>query len=80
MSNYRYLKFKISDDLSGISSYRGTINGKFILMEYDYKTNSLVYDFNDEINTTETENNLKIIVVDNVGNSTTFEGTFFRKN
>ena len=80
MSNYRYLKFKISDDLSGISSYRGTINGKFILMEYDYKTNSLVYDFNDEVNTTETENNLKIIVVDNVGNSTTFEGTFFRKN
>jgi len=49
-------------------------------MEYDYKTNSLVYDFNDEVNTTETENNLKIIVVDNVGNSTTFEGTFFRKN
>ncbi|MBW2961358.1 M23 family metallopeptidase [Mesonia aestuariivivens] len=80
MSNYRYLKFKISDDLSGISSYRATINGKFILMEYDYKTNMLVYDFNDNIITDETENNLKIIVLDNVGNSTTFEGTFFRKN
>ncbi|SHI79078.1 Peptidase family M23 [Mesonia phycicola] len=80
MSNYRYLKFKISDDLSGISSYRATINGKFILMEYDYKTDMLVYDFNDEVITNETNNNLKIIVVDNVGNSTTFEGTFFRKN
>jgi hypothetical protein len=80
MSTYRYLKFKISDDRSGISSYRATINGKFILMEYDYKTNSLVYDFNDNVNTEETENNLKLIVVDNVGNSTTFEGVFFRKN
>lgn len=80
MSNYRYLKFKISDNLSGISSYRATINGKFILMEYDYKTNSLVYDFNDHIITNATENNLKLIVIDNVGNSTTFEGTFFRKN
>jgi len=80
MSNYSHLTFKISDDLSGVSSYRATINGKFILMEYDYKTNSLVYDFNDEVITEETENNLKIIVLDNVGNSTTFEGIFFRKN
>lgn len=47
-------------------------------MEYDYKKNTLTYDFNDRINT-ETENNLKVIVTDNVGNSTTFESTFFRK-
>ncbi|MFC0520365.1 M23 family metallopeptidase [Mesonia maritima] len=79
MSNYRYLKFKIADDKTGISSYRATINGEFILMEYDYKTDMLVYDFNDEAVTHSTENKLKIIVVDNVGNSTTFEGTFFRK-
>ncbi|WP_121667606.1 M23 family metallopeptidase [Mesonia aquimarina] len=78
MSNYRFLKFKIADDETGISSYRATINGEFILMEYDYKTDSLVYDFNDNV-VNITENNLKIIVVDNVGNSTTFEGTFFRK-
>lgn len=78
MSNYRYLKFKIEDDLSGIQSYRATINGKFILMEYDYKTDLLTFDFNDNI-VTETENNLKLIVIDNVGNTTTFEGTFYRK-
>ena len=47
-------------------------------MEYDYKTNTLVHDFNDTI-VTDTENNLKIIVTDNVGNSSTFEATFFRK-
>lgn len=78
MSNYRYLKFKIADSETGISSYRGTLNGEFILMEYDYKTDTLIYDFNDNV-VSMTENNLKIIVVDNVGNSTTFEGRFFRK-
>ena len=79
MSKYRYLKFKISDDASGIKGYRATVNGKFILMEYDYKTKTLVHDFNDNV-VTDTENNLKLIVTDNVGNSSTFETTFFRKN
>ena len=79
MSKYRYLKFKISDDKSGIKGYRATVNGKFILMEYDYKTRTLTHDFNDN-SVTDTENNLKLIVTDNVGNSSTFEATFFRKN
>ena len=78
MSKYRYLKFKIEDEDSGIKSYRATINGKYILMEYDYKTNTLIHDFNDNV-VTDTENNLKLIVTDNVGNSATFETTFFRK-
>lgn len=78
LSNYRYLKFKITDDLSGISNYRATVNGKFILMEYEYKTNTLTFDFNDNV-VTDTKNELKLIVTDNVGNSSTFEATFFRK-
>ncbi len=79
MSKYRYLKFKIEDNASGIKGYRATVNGKFILMEYDYKTKMLTHDFNDNV-VTDTENNLKLIVTDNVGNSSTFETTFFRKN
>ncbi|NNK40863.1 MAG: M23 family peptidase, partial [Winogradskyella sp.] len=78
LSKYRYLKVKINDDLSGISNYRATVNGKWILMEYDYKTGLLVHDFNDNV-ITDTKNDLKIIVTDNVGNNTTFEATFFRK-
>ncbi|MDY2586879.1 M23 family metallopeptidase [Winogradskyella aquimaris] len=78
LSKYRYLKVKIDDDLSGISKYRATVNGQWILMEYDYKTNMLVHDFNDNV-VKDTKNDLKIIVTDNVGNSSTFEATFFRK-
>lgn len=78
LSNYRYLKVKIADDLSGIGTYRATVNGKYLLMEYDYKTGILTHDFNDLV-VTDTRNELKIIVTDNVGNNTTFEATFFRK-
>ncbi|WP_299600114.1 M23 family metallopeptidase [uncultured Aquimarina sp.] len=78
MSKANFLKIKIDDTDSGIKSYRATINGKFVLMEYDYKTGMLVYDFNDKI-ISETENKFKLIVLDKVGNSTTFETTFFRK-
>lgn len=79
ISKNRFLKLKITDDFSGISSYRATVNGKFIMMEYNHKTNLLTHDFNDGI-VTDTENKLKVIVTDNVGNNTTFEATFFRKN
>ena len=78
ISKESYLKVKIVDDLSGISNYRATINGKWVLMEYDFKTDLLTYDFDDKV-ISDTENNLKVIVTDNVGNSATFEATFFRK-
>ena len=78
LTNFRYLKFKITDDLSGISNYRATINGKWILVEYEYKTNTLTFDFNDNV-ANDTKNELKLVVTDNVGNSSTFESTFFKK-
>ncbi|WP_296316848.1 M23 family metallopeptidase [Winogradskyella sp. UBA3174] len=78
LSKYRYLKVKIEDELSGISKYRASVNGNWILMEYDYKTKTLIHDFNDNM-IKDTKNELKIIVTDNVGNSSTFEAVFFRK-
>ena len=78
ISNNKTLQLTVVDDLSGIHSYKATLNGKFILMEYNFKKNVLIYDFSDKI-TDATENNLKLIVEDNVGNSATFEANFFRK-
>jgi hypothetical protein len=78
ISTNKTLEFKINDSKSGISNYRATVNGKFILMEYDYKTKKLIHFFSDN-KVTDTENKLKLIVTDNVGNSSTFEATFFRK-
>ncbi|MDT0540776.1 M23 family metallopeptidase [Croceitalea sp. P059] len=78
LSNYRYLSLKITDDLSGINTYSATINGNWVLMEYEPKTNTITYNFDDKIEN-ETQCDLKVVVTDNVGNSTTFEQTFFRK-
>ena len=78
LSKYRYLKVKLDDDISGIKNYRATVNGKWILMEYDAKTGILTHDFNDKV-VTDIKNNFKIIVTDNAGNSAKFEATFFRK-
>ncbi len=78
ISGNETLKVRISDDLSGIDAYRATVNGKFILMEYEYKDNTLTHYFSDNI-ISETENELKIIVTDNVGNTSTFKAKFYRK-
>lgn len=78
ISNNKTLKIKIKDLHSGISRYRATLNNTFILMEYNHKKDVLTYDFNDNM-VSDTQNNLRLIVTDNVGNSTTFEAIFFRK-
>jgi murein DD-endopeptidase MepM/ murein hydrolase activator NlpD len=68
---------KISDDMSGIATFDAWLNGKWILMHYDYKTRIIFHNFSDGI-VTDGRNDLKVTVTDNVGNSTTFETHFFR--
>jgi hypothetical protein len=77
ITNLNTLQFTISDDLSGIKSYEGYLNGKWILLEYESKTKKLIHHFSDGI-VAEGKNDLKITVTDNVGNSTIFETQFFR--
>ncbi len=78
LTKYRYLKFKISDNLSGIKSYRGEIDGKWILLEYDPKKRLLTYDFNDAT-LIGTKHSLKVIAIDNVNNTKVYIATFYRK-
>jgi len=77
ISASKTLQFLISDEGSGIQSYNGYLNDEWILFEYDYKTKKLTHDFSDNV-VKEGRNDLKLIVVDNVGNSTIFETHFFR--
>jgi len=79
MTKSNFLYMKISDKGSGIKKYRGTINGKWVLMEYDAKKKLLSYNFADKAHESG-ENKFKLIVIDNVGNNSIFEMTFFRKN
>lgn len=71
------IKAYISDDLSGIKEYSAYLNGKWILMEYENKLNRLQHNFSDDM-FQNGRNDFKLIVKDNMGNTTTFE-SFFTK-
>ena len=62
------IKFRISDDLSGIKYYYPTIDGKWIVMDYDAKNNLLTYKIDDRFEQGNRE--FVIRVVDERGNET----------
>jgi len=77
ISDQKKIEFVINDASSGIKSYNGYLNGKWILFEYENKTRKITHTFDDEI-VAEGANDLKIEVIDNVGNSAIFETHFSR--
>ena len=77
LSKQKQIKVVISDDFSGIKSYNGYLNDQWILMEYESKLKRLTYTFDDK-HFIEGKNNLKVAVVDNVGNSSIFETQFIK--
>jgi hypothetical protein len=78
LSKYNYLRLKIQDDYTGVKSFRGEINGRWIRLEYEPKDHSLVYDFNDLV-FDEALHQLSIEAEDFVGNKTHFTINFYRK-
>ena len=79
IDTYKTISIKISDDLSGIDTYNAYLNGKWILMEYDYKTKKLVHNLSDNIYV-KGKNDFKLVVTDEMNNSTTFESYFYKNN
>lgn len=74
--NTNKLEFKILDNFSGINSYRGEVDGKWILFEYDYKSSSLTCPLAKTLKSNSKEHNLKLIVSDGCGNSSTVNFRF----
>ena len=68
------IKLTIKDKESGIKSYRGEIDNKWILMDYDHKKNLLRFDIQDNLSKGEHIFTLKVI--DNVGNTTKYQAKF----
>lgn len=79
LSNFRSLRFKISDEQTGIKSYKATINGKWALFEHEPKKNEITFWFDDYFLLEGTKHLLEIDVIDQVGNTTSQKLTFFRK-
>jgi hypothetical protein len=73
----RQIKIRISDNLSGISSFRGEIDGKYALFEYDAKNSLLKYTFDNEKLHPGTHH-LKLTVSDRCKNISVYENVFAR--
>lgn len=76
-TNSKSLNLTISDEQSGVAKVNGYINNKWVLFEYEPKLKRITHVFEDRF-LVDGVNNLKIEVIDNVGNSTIFESTFNR--
>ncbi len=77
ISDQKSISLTITDDFSGVKTYNGYLNDQWILFEYESKLNKITHIFKDNL-LLEGANKLKVIVTDNVGNSTIFETQFNR--
>jgi murein DD-endopeptidase MepM/ murein hydrolase activator NlpD len=76
MTEKTKLVFKIADQLSGIGKFNGTIDGQWVLFEYDQKTGTLWHTFDERTKTG--THQLELEVSDKKNNTTTYKTTFIR--
>ncbi len=70
------MSFKIGDNLSGIKSYIGKIDGEWVLMEWDFKTKILNYTFDQTVG--QGKHHLELTVTDNKENAAHYNADFYR--
>lgn len=70
------ISLKITDNLSGVKSYSGTIDGKWALFEYDPQRAKLYYVFDEHVGAG--EHTLKVTVKDERGNRKSYTAKFTR--
>jgi hypothetical protein len=76
IAGVKKISFKIGDNLSGIKSYNGYIDGKWVLMEWDYKTRVLSYTFDDGV--AGGKHQFELTVGDYKSNIRQFKAEFYR--
>ncbi|WP_338815274.1 M23 family metallopeptidase [Bernardetia sp. Wsw4-3y2] len=73
--NSKSIICKISDSRSGIDSFRATIDGKWLLMNFDAKTASLTSEMSDQMENLKGE--FILTVTDNAGNKEVYTTTIY---
>lgn len=76
MAGSAKMLFKISDNLSGIKSFSGYIDGNWVLMEFDAKSASLWHSFDER--TATGKHHFELVVTDNKGNTQQYNCNFYR--
>ena len=73
------IKFKISDNLSGITKINGFIDNKWVCFEYDPKYENIVYYLGENIDLSKTSHKLRLEIEDERKNISIYEVGFFTK-
>ncbi|MCX2572934.1 M23 family metallopeptidase [Pedobacter sandarakinus] len=76
MAGLPRMNFKISDNLSGIKSFNGYIDGEWILMEFDTKTATLWHSFDER--TKAGKHSFELVVADMKDNIRRYTISFYR--
>lgn len=74
--NQKAIKIRLTDNKSGIASYKGTINGEFVLFEHDTKSTVYTYNFDPKRLKKGQIQKLKFTATDACGNKATYEYSF----
>ncbi len=75
-SHAKIISLLVSDNLTGIKSYRATIDGKWVLMEFEYKKAMLFYEFGEEVG--QGKHTFEITVCDGKNNARVYKAKFTR--
>jgi len=76
IKSLKFIDFTIMDDLSGIKSFQGEIDSKWVLFEFDKKKNRLFYTFDKDRLQRNKKHQLKLSVKDAVGNIGNYSCSF----
>lgn len=69
----RSIRIQLTDDKSGIRTFRGTIDGQFVLFSHDSKSSVYTYTFNRERLGEWPIKSLRFVATDGVGNESVYE-------
>jgi hypothetical protein len=75
--NLSEISLRIDDDFSGIDSYRGTIDGKWVLFTYDKKRKQIEHHLDSTVIQQGKKHELILVVKDKKGNKSTFTRHFY---
>lgn len=74
MTNLKSITLKTTDNLSGIKEYNAFVNGEWVLLEYDAKSNNFVYHFDE--NVLKGDNLFEVIISDARNNASSVSVNF----
>lgn len=78
MSKARSLIFDVRDEFSGVASYELFVDGKWMVVEYDYVRDRMIHRFDDGVSGTKKNHKVLLRVTDAAGNTTEYATSYYR--